>query len=174
MWGIIIHIIHRGYRCHFHSIYNWKLLVCMLWKFEAMKQINNGVWISNSLYIRSCLWSVLYITVCPFVLLSFSRFIFVLLPLTASDHLLCIFKPFLCAYYRSSLGGYGTYTYHAYVISDNCCRHDCLALCRNTVLSIILRQYHLFPMNLFILSILLFFHSSQISCRIFSSKMKRI
>jgi hypothetical protein len=135
----MIHIIHRGYRCHFHSIYNWKLLVCMLWKFEAMQQINNGVWISSSLYIRSCLCSVLYITVCPFVLLSFSRFIFVLLPLTDSDHLLCIFKPFLCTYYRWSLWGKGTYAYHAYVICDNYCRQNCLVLCRNTAPSIILR-----------------------------------
>ena len=60
---------------YFYSILNWKLLVCMLSKFETMEQINNGVWISNPLYIRSFLCSFLYITVSPFVRLSFSRFI---------------------------------------------------------------------------------------------------
>ena len=111
---------------------------------------------------------------CPFVLLFFSRFIFVLLPLTASDHLLCNFKPFLCTYYSYSIGGQGTYTYHAYVISDNCCRHDCLLLRRNTALSIFLRQYHLFPMSYVILSTMSFVHSMQTLYRSFPRKMKRI
>ena len=43
-------------------------------------------------------------------------------PFTASVHLLYIFKPFLCTYYRSPLVGFATYAYHSYVISDNCCR----------------------------------------------------
>jgi hypothetical protein len=65
---------------------------------------------------RSFLCSVLYITVWPFSVYPLSVLVFVLLPFTASDHLLYIVKPLLRTYYRSSLGGYETYTYHAYVI----------------------------------------------------------
>ena len=62
------------------------------------------------------LCSVLYITVWPFSVYPLAVLVFVLLPFTASDHLLYIVKSFLRTYYISSLGGYGTYVYHAYVI----------------------------------------------------------
>ena len=75
---------------YFHIIYNWTLLVCMIWKKQIVAYENRTRYISADFCVVFCISLFAHLSVYPLAIL-FSSF----WPFTASGHLLHIFKPFL-------------------------------------------------------------------------------